>query len=87
MPTTLGGLHSTRITGTACFKVLVWPTSLGLAAQVVGYRNHLSCTPSGTEAKVEALVDKTSAITFSARGMCCRSRTSKSFSSLHTWSR
>jgi hypothetical protein len=84
---TLGGLHGTRTTGTASFKVLVSPPSLGLAARAVGCYSHLSSTPSGTRAEVEALVDRSSAIAFSVRGMCCRSRTSKSFSSLRMWSR
>jgi hypothetical protein len=84
MPTTLDGLHGT---GTASFEVLVSPASLGLAAQAIGYHNYLSSTPFRTRAQVEALVDRSSAIAFSARGMCCRSRTSKSFSSLCAWSR
>jgi hypothetical protein len=86
-PTILGGLHGTRTVGTAGFKLLVSPPSFGLAAQAVGCHNHLSSTPSGIGAEVQALVDRLSAIAFSVRGMCCRSRTSKSFSSLHTWSR
>jgi hypothetical protein len=65
MPTTLGGLHGTRIARTTNFEVLVSPPSLGLTAQAVGYRSHLSSTPPGTGAKVEALVDKSSAIAFS----------------------
>jgi hypothetical protein len=84
MPTILGRLHGTRITS---FEVLVSPPSLGLAAQAVGYRSRLSSTPFRTGAEVEALVDRSSAIAFSMRGMCCRSRTSKSFSSLRAWSR
>jgi hypothetical protein len=86
-PVTLDGLHGTRTTQTASFGVLVSPPSLGLAAQAVGCRNRLSNTASGTGAEVEALVDRSSAITFCARGMCYRFRTSKSFSSLHMWSR
>jgi hypothetical protein len=72
--TILGGLYGTRTAGTANFEVLVSPPSLGLAAQAVGCRSHLSSTPSGTGAEVEALVDRSSAITFSMRGMCCRSK-------------
>jgi hypothetical protein len=87
MPTTLGGLHGTRTVGTASFEVLVLPPSLGSATRVVGCYNHLSSTPSGTRVEVEALVDMSSDTAFSARGMCHRSRTSKSFSSLHAWSR
>jgi hypothetical protein len=83
-PTTLGGLHGTRTTS---FEVLVSPPSLGLAAQAVGYHNHLFSTPSRTGTEVEVLVDRSCAIALSAQGMCCRSRTSKFFSSLHAWSR
>jgi hypothetical protein len=81
-PTTLGGLHGTRATGTANFKVLISPPSLGLAAQAVGCHSHLSITPSRTGAKVEAMVDRSLANAFSTRGMCYSSRTSKSFFSL-----
>jgi hypothetical protein len=83
-PMTLGGLHGTR---TASFEVLVSPPSLGLAAQAVGCHSRLSSTPSRTGAEVEALVDRLSAIAFSVQGMCYRSSTSKSFSSLRMWSR
>jgi hypothetical protein len=86
-PTILDGLHGIMTAGTASFEVLASPPSLGLAAQAVGYHSHLSNTPSGTGAKVEALVDRSSAIAFSVQGMCYRSRTSKSFSSLRAWSR
>jgi hypothetical protein len=86
-PMTLGGPHGSRTTGTASFEVLVSPPSLGSAAQAVGYRSLLSSTPFGTGAEVEALVDRSSATAFSARGMCCKSRTSKSFSSLRAWGR
>jgi hypothetical protein len=82
----LGGLHGTRTARTTSFEVLVSPPSLRLAAQAVGYRSHLSSTPSRTRVEVEALVDRSSAIIFSVWGMCCRSRTSKSFSSLCAWS-
>jgi hypothetical protein len=78
-PRTLGGLHGSR---TASFKVLVSPPSLGLAAQAIGCRSLLSSTPFRTRAEVEALADKSSVTAFSARGMCCKFRTSKSFSSL-----
>jgi hypothetical protein len=87
MPRTLGGLHGSRTAETASFEVLVSPPSLGLAAQVVGCRSLLSSTPSGTGAEVEALADRSSATAFSAWGMCCKFRTSKSFSSLRAWSR
>jgi hypothetical protein len=86
-PTTLGWLHGSRTARTASFEVLASPPSLGLAAQAVGYRSLLSSTPSETGAKVEALADRSSATPFSAWGMCCKSRTSKSFSSLRAWSR
>jgi hypothetical protein len=86
MPMTLGGLHGSRTVGTASFEVLVSPPSLGLATQAVGYCSLLSNTPSGTGAEVEALADRSSATAFSARGMCYKSRTSKSFSSLRAWS-
>jgi hypothetical protein len=71
----------------ASFEVLVSPPSLGLAAQAVGCCSRLSSTPSGTRAEVEALADRSSATIFSARGMCCKSSTSKSFPSLCAWSR
>jgi hypothetical protein len=87
MPTTLGGLHGSRTAETASFEVLVSPPSLRLAAHVVGYHSLLSSTQSGTGAEVEALADRSSATAFSARGMCCKSRTSKSFSNLRAWSR
>jgi hypothetical protein len=87
MPRTLGGLHGRRTAGTASFKVLVSPPSLGLAAQAVGCRSHLSSTPSGTEAKVEALADSLPTTAFSVQGMCCKSKASKSFPSLCAWSR
>jgi hypothetical protein len=87
MPTTLGGLHGSSTVGITGFEVLVLPPSLGLATQAVGYRSLLSSTPSRIGAKVEALADRSSATAFSAQGMCCKSRTSKSFSSLHAWSR
>jgi hypothetical protein len=64
-PTTLSELHGTRAVGTARFEVLVSPPSLGLAAQAVDYRNHLSSPPSGTGAEVDALVDMLSATAFS----------------------
>jgi hypothetical protein len=81
-PTTLSGLYGSRTAGTTNFKVLVSPPSLGLAAQAIGCRNLLSGTPSRTGAEVEALVDGSSATAFSARGVCCKSSTSKSFSNL-----
>jgi hypothetical protein len=86
-PTTLGGLHGNRAAGTASFEVLVSPSSLGMAAQAVGCCSLLSSTPSKTGAEVDALVDRSSATAFSAWGMCYKSKTSKSFSSLLVWSR
>jgi hypothetical protein len=83
-PRTLGELHGSR---TASFEVLVSPLSLGLAAQAIGCHSLLSSTPSETGAEVEALADRSSATAFSARGMCCKFRTSKSFFSLRVWSR
>jgi hypothetical protein len=87
MPRTLGGLHGSRTVGTASFEVLVSPPSLGLATQAVGCHSRLSSTPSGTGAEVEALADRSSATAFSARGICCKSRASKSFPSVCTWSK
>jgi hypothetical protein len=84
---TLGGLHGSRTVGTTSFDVLVSPPLLGSAAQAIGCRSRLSSTPSGTGAEVETLAHRSSATVFSARGMCCKSRTSKSFSSLCAWSR
>jgi hypothetical protein len=81
-PRTLGGLHGSRTAGTASFEVLVSPPSLGLAAQAVGCRSLLSSTPSRTGAEVGPLADRSSTTAFYARGMCYKSRTSKSFSSL-----
>jgi hypothetical protein len=66
MPRTLGGLHGSRTAGTTSLEVLVSPPSLGLAAQDVRCRSHLSSTPSGTGAEVEALADKSSTTAFSA---------------------
>jgi hypothetical protein len=86
-PRTLGRLHGSRTAGTASFEVLISSPSLGLAAQAVGCRSLLSSTPSGTGTKVQALAVRSSATAFSAQGMCYKSRTSKSFSSLHAWSR
>jgi hypothetical protein len=86
-PTILGGLHGSRTAGTASFEVLVSPPSLGLAAQAVRCRSLLSSTPFGTGAEVEALADMSSAIAFSAQGMCYKSKSSESFSSLRAWNR
>jgi hypothetical protein len=61
--------------------------SLDSAARAVGCHSCLSSTTSRTGAKVEALLDRSSATAFSMWGMWCRSRTSKSFSSLRAWSR
>jgi hypothetical protein len=65
MPMTLGGLQGTRTAGIAIFEVLISPPSLGLAARAVGCHNHLSSTLSGTGAKVEAMVDRSSTTAFS----------------------
>jgi hypothetical protein len=86
-PTILGGLHRIRAAGTASLKVLVSPPLLNLAGRAVGCCSHLSKTPYGTRVQVEAFVDRSSATAFSIRGMWCRSRTSKSFSSFRAWSR
>jgi hypothetical protein len=64
-PMTLGGLYGTRTAGTTSFEVLVLPPSLGSAARAVGCRNHLSSTPSGTRAEVEASANMSSATAFS----------------------
>jgi hypothetical protein len=81
MPTILGGLHENRAAETASFEVLISPPSPSLPSRVVGRGSLLSNTPSGTGAHVEAFVDRSSATALFARGTCCRSRTSKSFSS------
>jgi hypothetical protein len=86
-PTILGGLHGIRAVRTTSFEVLVSPPSLDSVGQAVGCCNRLSKTPSGIGAQVEAFVDRSSATTLSARGMQCRSRTSKPFSSFWVWSR
>jgi hypothetical protein len=83
----LAGHHGIRATGTASFEVLVSPPSPGSACRAIGCCNHLSKIPYGTGAQVDASVDRSSAIAFSARVMWCRFRTSKSFSSFWTWSR
>jgi hypothetical protein len=87
MPTILGGIHGIRAVGTTNVEVLVSPPLPGLAGWAVGCCSHLSKMPSGTGAQVEAFVDRSSATAFSARGMWCRSRTLKSFSSFRRWSR
>jgi hypothetical protein len=87
IPTILGGLHRIRATRTANLEVLVSPPLPGSAGQAVGCYSHLSKTPSGTGAQVEAFVDSSSATAFSVRGMWCKFRTLKSFSSFQTWSR
>jgi hypothetical protein len=79
MPTILGGLYGITTAGTTSFEVLVSPPSPSLTDQVVGHCSRLSKTPSGTGAQVEASIDRSSATAFSAQGMWCRSRTSKSF--------
>jgi hypothetical protein len=90
MPTILGGLHGIRATRTASFEVLVSPPSpgsIGRAIGVVSRYSFRSKPPSGTGAQVEAFVDSSSVTALLARGMCCRSSTSKSFSNFRTWRR
>jgi hypothetical protein len=86
-PTILDEHHGIRATGTASFEVLVSPPSPDSASWAIGCRSHLSKIPSRTGAEVEAFVDRSSATAFSTRGMWCRSRTSKSFSSFWKWRR
>jgi hypothetical protein len=66
MPMILGRLHGIRAAGTASFEVLVSPPLPGSAGRAVGSCSHLSKTPSGTRAQVEAFVDRSSAAAFSA---------------------
>jgi hypothetical protein len=80
-PTILSGLHENRAVGTASFEVLDSPPSLGSTGRAVGHGSLLSKTPSGIGAHVEAFVDRSSVTALFTRGTCCRSRTSKSFSS------
>jgi hypothetical protein len=86
-PTILGRLHGIRAVGTASLKVLVSPPLPGSAGRAVDCCSSLSKTPSGTGVQVEAIVNRSAATAFFTRGMWCRCRTSKSFSSLRTWSR
>jgi hypothetical protein len=85
-PTILGGLQENKATGTASFEVLVSSPSPGLAGRAVGCCSHCLKTPSGTGAHVEAFVDSSSVTALLAQGTCCRSKTSKSFSSFFAWS-
>jgi hypothetical protein len=78
-PTILGGLHGIRAAGTTIVEVLVSPHLPGSAGWAIGCCSRLLKMPSGTGVYVEAFVDRSSTIVFSARGMWCRSRTSKSF--------
>jgi hypothetical protein len=71
-------------TRTASFEVLVSPPSPSSAGWAVGLNSHLSKTPSGTGAQVDALTKRSSAAKLSARGTCCSSRAVKSFSSFLT---
>jgi hypothetical protein len=87
MPTSLGGHHGIRATGTASFEVLVSPPSPGSVGRAIGYCSRLSKIPSRAGAQVEAFVDRSSVTAFSARGIWWSSRTSKSFSRFWTWSR
>jgi hypothetical protein len=66
MPMILGRLHGIRAAGTASFEVLVSPPLPGSADRAVGSCSHLSKTPSGTGAQVEAFVDRSSVVAFSA---------------------
>jgi hypothetical protein len=86
-PTILGELQINRATGTASFEVLVSPPSPGSVGWVIGCYSHRSKTPSGMGAHVEAFVDSSLATALLARGICCRFRTAKSFSSFCAWSR
>jgi hypothetical protein len=61
----LSGLHKIRTAGTASFEVLVSSPPPGSVSRVVGCRSHLSKTPSGTGAEVEAFVDRSSATVLS----------------------
>jgi hypothetical protein len=86
MPTICGELQINRDVGTTSFEVLVSPPSPGLIGWAVGHCSRLSKTPLGTGAQVEAFVDSSSVTVLLARGICCRSKTSKSFSSFCAWS-
>jgi hypothetical protein len=81
MPTILSGLQENRATETTSFEVLFLAPSLGSAGWVVGQCSHRSKTPSDTGAHMEAFVDSSSTTALLAWGTCCKSRTSKSFSS------
>jgi hypothetical protein len=80
-PTILSGLHGIRDAGTASLEVLVSPPFLGSDGRAIGCCSRLSKTSSGTGAQVEDVVGRSLATAFSARGMWCKFRTSKSFSS------
>jgi hypothetical protein len=83
--TILGGFYGTRTVETTSFEVLVPPPSPESTTRAIGCHNHFLKTPSDTGAKVEAFVDRSSAIALSARRMWCRSRTSKSFTNFYAW--
>jgi hypothetical protein len=84
MATIIGELHGIRAAGTASFGVLVSPPSPSLVGRAVGRCSFRLKTPSGTGAHVEAFAESSSATALLSRGTCCRSRTSKSFSSFYT---
>jgi hypothetical protein len=86
-PTILGRLQANRATRTASFEVLVSPPSPGLAGQAVGHCCRRSKTPSDMGAHVEAFVDSSLVTALLAQGICCSSRTLKSFSTFCAWSR
>jgi hypothetical protein len=81
MPMILGGLRINRAIGTTSFEVLVSSPSPSSASWPVGHCSRSLKTPSGTKAQEEYLVDSSSMIVLLVRVICCRSRTSKSFSS------
>jgi hypothetical protein len=81
------GLHEISTARTVSFEVLVSPPSPGSASRAVDCCSRLSKIPSRTRAQVEAFFYRSSATAFSSRGMWCRSKTLKSFSSFQTWSR
>jgi hypothetical protein len=86
-PMILGRLQINRAIGTASFEVLVSFPSPGLAGRAVDRYSYCSKTPLGTRAHVEAFVGSSLVTVLLLRGICCRSRTSKSFSSFYEWSR
>jgi hypothetical protein len=86
MPTILGGLQINRTARTTNFELLISPPSPYSTGRAVGHYCHHKKTPSGLGAHVEAFVDSSLVTTLLAQGICCMSRTSKSFSSFYAWS-